>query len=115
MDLDLSSTLEKTLELSRNAARLLQSGYRKTIRINKKGVVDLVTEYDLRSEELIRESLAREFPFHSVIAEEGKGISTSDFTWYVDPLDGTTNFAHGHPFFCVSIALCFKNEPIVGV
>src|SRR5262249_43816297 len=81
---------------------------------------DLVTEYDLRSEELIRKRIRERYPHHRVIGEEtasaaDERASVEEFVWYVDPVDGTTNFAHGHPFFSVSLALCHGPEIIVGV
>ncbi len=74
--------------------------------ISYKREVDLVTQADKRSEQLIVERLSKYFPTHAVAAEEGYGHeSASEFSWHVDPLDGTTNFAHGYPCYCVSIAL----------
>ena len=68
--------------------------------------MDLVTEADRRSEAAVVARLRTHFPKHAIVAEEGTGQEgTSAFRWYVDPLDGTTNFAHGYPCFCVSIGL----------
>src|SRR5262245_48003428 len=92
---------DKALAIARDAAALVLRGWRAPTTVRKKGVVDLVTEFDLRSEELVRERLGRAFPGHAVIGEEGERDSVLPLTWYVDPLDGTTNFVHGHPFFCV--------------
>jgi len=76
------------------------------IKIEYKGDADLVTAADRASEALIRERVAAQFPGHDVMGEEqGLSDSGSEYRWYVDPLDGTTNFAHGYPVFCVSIAL----------
>src|SRR5438270_435552 len=73
---------------------------------SKQSTVDLVTEYDKRAEAHIVAALKREFPDDEVVAEEGGGqAGASGLRWVVDPLDGTTNFAHGLPFFCVSIAV----------
>jgi myo-inositol-1(or 4)-monophosphatase len=71
---------------------------------------------DLASEKLIREAIATHYPRHEVLAEEG-GLSESgsEYRWIVDPLDGTTNYAHGYPVFCVSIALECKGEVVLGV
>lgn len=71
----------------------------------RKGAVDLVTDVDLAAEEAIRRVLARETPQIPVLAEEGGGAETARTRWIVDPLDGTTNFIHGYPVFCVSVAL----------
>ncbi|RJX39664.1 inositol monophosphatase [Paenibacillus pinisoli] len=88
---------------------------------------DLVTEVDKGSERLIRKLIATHFPHHSFLGEEGcepgpeasakalEEASDSEYLWIVDPIDGTTNFVHGFPFFCVSIALAYRGEIIVGV
>lgn len=91
------------------------SGYRTGASISKKGAIDLVTKYDVENERLIRDRIARAFPSHRIVGEEAEAQGEGDYVWYVDPIDGTTNFAHGHPFFCVSIGLYWKGEPLVGV
>src|SRR5947207_6111937 len=102
-------------ELARQAGSLLLSYFGK-VAVEYKGDVDLVTEADRRSEELIVGSIRKQWPHHDLIGEEGSRTETgSDFRWYVDPLDGTTNFAHGYPVFCVSIALEYKAERVAGV
>ena len=84
--------------------------------ISFKGEVDLVTEVDRRCEELIIGMLKGAFPDHGFLAEEGGGQGgDAPYRWIVDPLDGTTNYAHGFPWFCVSIALEFEGEPVLGV
>jgi myo-inositol-1(or 4)-monophosphatase len=91
---------------ARTAGGYLLSKFRTSFRIEKKGVIDLVTDVDRESERIIKEIITDEFPDHQFLAEEGeKAISDSKFLWLVDPLDGTTNYAHGFPVFCVSIAL----------
>src|SRR5207302_5309029 len=81
-----------------------------------KGDADLVTKADRASEQLIVARIRKQWPGHDLIGEEGSRKDTgSDFRWYIDPLDGTTNFAHGYPVFCVSIALECRNERIAGV
>ncbi len=80
--------------------------------------IDLVTEYDKRSEALIVERLAAAFPADRIVAEEGtnaSGEKGATRVWYVDPLDGTTNFAHGLPIFSVSIGLCINRRPVLGI
>jgi myo-inositol-1(or 4)-monophosphatase len=80
------------------------------------GTVDVVTEADRASEKLIVESIGKHFPTHGVVGEEGARSQLSgEFLWYVDPLDGTTNFSHGFPVFCVSLGLVQKGELIAGV
>jgi myo-inositol-1(or 4)-monophosphatase len=102
-------------ELAREAGSLLMSSFGK-VAIEYKGDVDLVTQADRSSEKLIVERIRKQWPEHDLIGEEGSRRETgSDFRWYVDPLDGTTNFAHGYPVFCVSLALEYKGERIAGV
>jgi myo-inositol-1(or 4)-monophosphatase len=102
-------------ELAREAGSLLMSFFGK-VAIEYKGDVDLVTQADRSSEKLIVERIRKQWPEHDLIGEEGSRRETgSDFRWYVDPLDGTTNFAHGYPVFCVSLALEYKGERIAGV
>ena len=88
--------------IAREAGALLREFYRKGVRTEYKGDVDLVTEADRASEKLITERLRAAFPGHGVYGEEGtrSGLE-GEYRWYVDPLDGTTNFAHGFPVFCV--------------
>lgn len=80
-----------------------------------KGKIDLVTEVDLRAESVIRETLERLTPGIAILAEEGGGARDARTRWIVDPLDGTTNFVHGFPFYCVSIALELDGELACGV
>lgn len=98
------------------AGRFLLKGLSQTKKVTYKGQVDLVTRFDRRSEEIIYDRLSRAFPGHSFLAEEEiRHDRDSDYCWLVDPLDGTTNYAHGLPVFCVSIALAFRNEIILGL
>jgi myo-inositol-1(or 4)-monophosphatase len=101
------------LTVARGAAPLLVEGYRSRPAATEKARSDLVTEYDLRSEAFIRAALARETPDLAVVAEEGGGTA-SGLTWYCDPLDGTMNFVHGHPTFCVSIGAMDDTGPVAG-
>src|ERR1700723_1711229 len=92
--------------MAREAGGLLMRYFRQHVKIEYKGDVDLVTVADRESEALILERIRGQFPTHDVMGEEGTRIETgSEYKWYVDPLDGTTNFAHGYPVFCVSMAL----------
>ena len=79
--------------------------------------MDIVTESDRRSEALIVARLRKHYPDHGIVAEEGGGAvgRTRNICWHVDPLDGTTNFAHGYPCFAVSIGLARMGEPLAGV
>jgi myo-inositol-1(or 4)-monophosphatase len=103
--------------IAREAGALLMSYFDRHIKIEYKGDVDLVTAADRASEKLIAERLHARWPQHGIVGEEGTRTDTSaEFRWYVDPLDGTTNFAHGYPVFCVSIALARRDDEIeVGV
>lgn len=85
----------------------MRSGYGRIHAPEKKGVIDLVTEFDKRSEALLLQRIAERFPLHGVLGEEtgAHAASGSDVRWIVDPLDGTTNFAHNYPFFCVSVGV----------
>ncbi len=90
---------------------------RKDLNVTTKGPVDLVTEVDLRIEEILVESLRQRFPDWSVFSEEGsaRDVVEGKDCWYVDPLDGTTNFVHGHPFHAISIGGWRKGTPVAGV
>jgi myo-inositol-1(or 4)-monophosphatase len=114
---ELTEILAVARAVAGEAGALVRSGWRAAGPVNRKGPVDLVTEYDLRSEELVRDRLGRAFPDHGIVGEEGaaSGAAGAELVWYVDPVDGTTNFAHGHPFFAVSIGLCQDGRPVVGV
>lgn len=93
-------------QIAREAGAVLRDFYAKGVETEYKGDVDLVTVADRSSEKLIRARLAEVFPTHGIYGEEGtRDRLDSDYRWYVDPLDGTTNFAHGHPQFCVSMGL----------
>jgi myo-inositol-1(or 4)-monophosphatase len=95
--------------IAREAGALLKEFYERGVTAQYKGDVDLVTEADKASEKLIRERLHTAFPTHGVYGEEGtRDALDSEYRWYVDPLDGTTNFAHGFPAFCVVLGLEYR-------
>lgn len=100
---------------AKEAGALVMKGWRAVGEVSKKGRFDLLTEYDLGSERLIRERLSRAFPGHRIVGEEGAETGEGELVWYVDPIDGTTNFAHGHFFFAMSIALYRGSEGLAGV
>jgi myo-inositol-1(or 4)-monophosphatase len=86
-----------------------------TVQVHQKGAIDLVTEVDRAAEAAILALLRERFPDHDVVTEEQELARTgSRFVWFVDPLDGTTNFAHGYPFFCASVALTVDGRPVAG-
>lgn len=101
--------------VARQAAAVAREGWRKHPSVAEKGVADLVTPYDLASERLIREKLAELTPSLGIVGEEGGGDPGAGAAWYCDPIDGTTNFAHGHPFWAVSLGVVEHGEPVVGV
>jgi len=102
--------------IARDAGALLMEHFDKNIQIEYKGDADLVTIADRKSEALIRERIRALWPGHDVMGEEeGLKDTGSDYRWYVDPLDGTTNFAHGFPVFCVSMALEHQGKMIAGL
>jgi myo-inositol-1(or 4)-monophosphatase len=107
--------LEVAVEIARVAGAILREEAGRPAQISYKGEVDLVTQADKRSEQFIVERLTKYFPSHAIAAEEGLGHeANSEFRWHVDPLDGTTNFAHGYPCYCVSIALAQRNPSAGG-
>ncbi len=112
---ELDEAVAEAERIAREAGKLVLEGYRKPVDIRKKGEIDLVTEYDVKSEDFIRAALAKSFPGTSVVGEEGEQDDSAEHVWYVDPIDGTTNFAHGHPYWGISLALCRDLEPIAGV
>jgi myo-inositol-1(or 4)-monophosphatase len=113
--------LDFTIQTAREAGRLLAERFGRKIEISNKSEIDLVTESDLASERLIIDRIKTHYPRHSILAEES-GITEardddaqSDWRWIIDPLDGTTNYAHGYPCFCVSIGLAHKGKLELGV
>jgi len=109
----MSRYLQQLEPIAREAGALLMSYFDRNIKIEYKGDVDLVTVADRASENLIVERLQARWPQHGIVGEEGTRSDTSaDYRWFVDPLDGTTNFAHGYPVFCVSIALARKDDQL---
>lgn len=110
------SYLEAADGIAREAGALIDGYLQRHIGFELKGEFDLVTEADRASERLIVDRLKKLFPTHAIVAEEGGGQEgSSEFRWYVDPLDGTTNFAHGFPAFNVTMALERAGELIAGV
>jgi myo-inositol-1(or 4)-monophosphatase len=112
-----ASFLETGMEIAREAGSLQLQFLERRVGFQLKGEYDLVTECDRASEELIVERLRTHFPSHAIVAEEGGGTdhASSEYRWFVDPLDGTTNFAHSYPNFNVTMGLEHKGEIICGV
>ncbi len=112
----MASCIEGAIEIAHEAGSLLRHYYERRVRFELKGDFDLVTEADRASEKLIIGRLTELFPDHAILAEEGGGHeNASGYRWYVDPLDGTTNFAHSYPVFNVTLALEKDGELIAGV
>src|SRR6185369_11271127 len=112
----MGSYLETAVEIARESGALLATWFERRVPFEIKGEYDLVTEADRASERLVVERLRTHFPSHGIVAEEGGGHEgASEYRWYVDPLDGTTNFAHGFPMFNVTLGLERAGELITGV
>ena len=110
----MASFLETAADIARESGALVAKYL--GVGFELKGAFDLVTEADRASERLIVEGLQKAFPSHAIVAEEGGGQEgSSEYRWYVDPLDGTTNFAHGFPAFCVTMALERAGDLITAV
>ena len=106
---------EFAIETAKKAGALLKENVGKVGRIEFKGAVDIVTEVDRKSEELIMAAIGKTFPGHGILTEESPEVKQdSPYKWIIDPLDGTTNYSHGFPFFCVSIGFEEAGEVIFG-
>ncbi len=108
--------LKAALTAARKAGQMLRKNFCASREISYKGEVDLVTNFDKQSQQMIFERLSKSFPDHDFLAEEGLDQEKGgDFRWVFDPLDGTTNYAHRFPVFSVSIALEWKGQLVCGV
>jgi myo-inositol-1(or 4)-monophosphatase len=119
IDLPLSKSGQYPIGVATQAAReagdILKNRFSLKKRIQSKGKRNLVTDADLLAEKSITNRLREEYPDHSILCEEsGKTDGQSQYCWVIDPLDGTTNYAFGIPFFCVSIALTYEDEIVLG-
>ena len=107
---------QKTAILAaQRAGAVIRDNFRKNFKIKQKEDSTPVTNIDVASEKLIKKLILSKFPDHHFVGEEGGGKIGKDFTWFVDPLDGTTNFILGIPLFSVSLVLVSKEEPILAV
>lgn len=112
----MASYLETATDIAREAGALLATYFERRVSFELKGEHDLVTVADRASEQLVVERLRSHFPTHNIVAEEGGGhTSSSEYRWFVDPLDGTTNFAHSYPVYNVTLGLEKDGELIAGV
>jgi myo-inositol-1(or 4)-monophosphatase len=108
--------LDFAIHLAKKAGVYLRGNIGSDLNVEFKGRINPVTRVDKYSQDMIASAIAKEFPMHSIIAEEGLSKETGDeYAWYIDPLDGTVNYLHGIPVFCVSIGLYRKGEPFIGV
>ena len=116
-DLDLARAREVAVDAARAAGEILRSRVDSIREIRHKSAVDIVTDVDVQSEHEVSARLLKAFPTHSILGEEGGARIGSEarYRWIVDPLDGTTNYAHGFPFFCVSIGLEVDGRMVLGV
>ncbi len=102
--------------LAKGAGKILRQGFNRRLRIDYKGRINPVTEYDLKSERYIVSQISTRFPDHDILAEEGSDAEKQSlFRWVIDPLDGTVNYAHGFPVYCISIALECDGHIVAGV
>lgn len=115
--MDTEAILQTAVCIARRAGEVLRQGWGTVQNVGYKGDIDLVTEWDQASEKLIIAALRQAFPDHFIYAEEGgeSGPAQSGWAWLVDPLDGTTNYAHGFPIFAVSLAALYRGRTEVGV
>lgn len=112
----MTGLMEFAQNLARQAGELLTEKFTKENQVYYKGSIDLVTEADKMSEELILREISRRYPEHGIMSEESdQKNEQAALRWIIDPLDGTTNYAHGFPFFCVSIALEEEGDVVLGV
>ena len=107
--------LDVALKAARAAEKIVMSYYGAEKKITHKGQADLVTKADLESEKKIVSSIKQNYPEHGFILEEGKSTPEKEFMWIIDPIDGTTSFAHNYPMFSISVALYRKKAPVLGV
>lgn len=112
----MTPTLNTLEAMARGAGKILSQGFGAEKRVYHKGVIDLVTDVDRRSEDYLLRQIRDNFPQDGIVAEESGELPGQDCcVWYIDPLDGTINFSHGLPIFCVSIAYARNGELELGV
>jgi myo-inositol-1(or 4)-monophosphatase len=115
MPADSRSLENVALDVATLAARTVMQGFQKRIQISTKAHDELFTEFDVKSEEVVREALAIRTPGVAIVGEEhGGSPNAEDLTWYIDPIDGTINFIAGHPWFAVSLGALYRGQPYAG-
>lgn len=114
--MDFRTHMQVAVRAAEQGARILQSRFGNISSIEKKAAQEIVTEADTESEKEIIGVIRSNFPEHGILSEEsGLKTSPSDYKWIIDPLDGTVNFAHQVPIFCISIALAFQDDIVLGI
>lgn len=112
----MSPDLNYLIRIAKQAGEILMDGYLKQHEIRHKGRIDLVTEMDNRSEDYLLGEIRRDFRDHTIITEESGHLEgEKDHCWFIDPLDGTTNYAHGVPIFSVTVAYAYRNRVTLAV
>jgi myo-inositol-1(or 4)-monophosphatase len=111
--------LDFAVQIAREAGQVLADKFGRALQVSNKGDIDLVTEADLAAERLIVERIRSYHPRHAILTEESGDVAEAggpqaEYKWIIDPLDGTTNYAHGYPTFCVSVALEHEGRVVVG-
>jgi myo-inositol-1(or 4)-monophosphatase len=114
--MDLAPCKQVAIAAAYKAAEILRFRFGNISQVQKKDAVEIVTEADIESEKEIISAIRARFPKHSILCEEsGLQDANNDFRWVIDPLDGTVNFAHQVPIFCISIALTYRDDSVLGV
>ncbi len=114
--MDLEHAKRVGIEAAYSGAKILRDHFGRISHIDRKGAFDLVTEADTASEKMIIQTILAAFPDHAILAEEsGANHGNAEYRWLIDPLDGTTNYAHHLPLFSIAIALAVRNEMVMGL
>ncbi len=115
-DFNVQTALDVAIDAAKKAGRVMRDRYEdKSVSVEHKGTINLVTEVDIECERLIVEAISKKYPDHAILAEEGTDIQKgADYMWIIDPVDGTTNYAHGFPMFASSIGLTHKGDVVMG-
>ena len=114
---EVKNILEFAMNVALRSGRILLEHYNQSMEVrSKSSEIDLVTEADLASERFIVQTIRKKFPKHGILSEEEvEDNEAREFSWIIDPLDGTVNYTHGFPIFCVSLALQYQGDPLLGV
>ncbi len=107
--------LSAAREIAADAGALIRNARIEGLKVRHKGAIDIVTDADIKAEEFIKSQLAERFPSHAVLAEETGGPTDAEVLWVIDPIDGTTNFAHGFPIYAVSLGVMVDRRAVAGV